>query len=516
MSLGLLDGLCPIAPEGFLGVTGCFVATWEIPVLLLVVAAIGGAWWFFSRGGWEDDRSLLILPMGGSPASGGGGGLAWESDEEYQRQRADLRRALSPIDIQSPPQPTSELPRLETPSPPPDPTDRVVLPAAATNSLGRADPAVESVPPLAPNFEGTLQFVPGRLEVVSGPGSGEEMRFVRVPGANQEVTLGRIEGPPHQHLRLNSPTVSRSHARLVYGDGRWRLRNESSTNPTVHNGQILSSMLEEVPLHDGDQIEVGEVTLVFHGGTAPAGLPQRSSWYTDRGRRSANQDAVVVRTLPDGRELVAVCDGMGSHAEGGVASHIALEALVAALSREFQLVQAVEQANDAVLTAAAAAPEREGMATTLVAMLRNRDHYEIANVGDSRAYRLCGGEIEQVTQDHSFVAEAVEAGRMSREEAIQSPWKTAVTRSLGGDTNVDVDVFRGFDATEPAVVLLCTDGVHGVLESDDIRNLAGQSPDIRDLARTIAEEALLRGGEDNVAAAALRFGARAGPGAGNG
>jgi protein phosphatase len=202
---------------------------------------------------------------------------------------------------------------------------------------------------------------------------------------------------------------------------------------------------------------------------------------------------------------------MGSHAEGGVASHIALEAMVAALSGGSRLQEAVEGANEAVLAAAAEAPEREGMATTLVAVLREGTHYEIANIGDSRAYRITGGQIQQVTRDHSFVAEAIETGRMSKEEAQQSPWKTAVTRSLGAEPNVEVDVFRGFDAADPAIVVLCTDGVHGVLEGDDIMDLVKRTPDIRDVARTIAEEALLRGGEDNVAAAAVRFGENTDP-----
>ena len=159
-----------------------------------------------------------------------------------------------------------------------------------------------------------------------------------------------------------------------------------------------------------------------------------------------------------------------------------------------------------MLDAAARAPEREGMGTTLVAMLRDGNEYEIANVGDSRAYRISGSDIQQVSQDHSFVAEAVQAGRMSMEEAQQSPWKTAVTRSLGAEAAVEVDIFRGFDATDPSIVLLCTDGVHGLLGAEDIIDLVARTPDIRDVARVIAEEALLRGGNDNVAAAALRFG----------
>ena len=362
-------------------------------------------------------------------------------------------------------------------------------------------------------LEGTLQLLPGRLEIVGGPGAVGEVRFVRLPGGKQEVTLGRLEGPPHRHVQLKSPTVSRMHARLTFSDGFWVLRNESSTNPTIHNGRALTSILEEVVLQDGDRIEVGEVTLVFHQRVSRAGLPHRSSWYTDRGRRAVNQDAVVVKTLPDGRELAAVCDGMGSHSEGGVASHVALEALVAALTGGSGLGKAVERANQAVLDAAEANPDREGMGTTVVAMLREGSRYQIANVGDSRAYRINGSDIDQITQDHSFVAEAMQAGRMSLDEVQKSPWKSAITRSLGSETTVEVDLFGEFDASTPSIVILCTDGVHGVLEPHDIMSLVGRTDDIRDLARAVAEEALLRGGEEQRCSgcSALR---RAGEGSG--
>lgn len=459
--------------------------------------------------------------MGGSLGvrRDGPGTLAWDSEEEYERQRTELRRKLSSAEPMSPDSaPTDHVTRV----PDPAPTNRIMLTPEAIHPPGSGDltappldgPDVPTPQPRSgdtslrepPPPDHTLQLLPGRLEIIRGPGTGEEIRFVRIPGVKQEVTLGRLEGPPHRHVQLKSQTVSRTHARLAYTDGIWTLHNEASTNPTVHNGRALSSMLEVIPLHDGDEIEVGEVTLVFRQGTPRAGLPARSSWYTDRGRRSVNQDAVVVRTLSDGRELAAVCDGMGSHSEGGVASHIALEALVAALSGGSRLRDAVEKANQAVLDAAARAPEREGMGTTLVAMLRDGNDYEIANVGDSRAYRISGSDIQQVSQDHSFVAEAVQAGRMSMEEAQQSPWKTAVTRSLGAEAAVEVDIFRGFDATDPSIVLLCTDGVHGLLGAEDIMDLVARTPDIRDVARVIAEEALLRGGNDNVAAAALRFG----------
>lgn len=215
---------------------------------------------------------------------------------------------------------------------------------------------------------------------------------------------------------------------------------------------------------------------------------------------------MVVRSLPGGREVAAVCDGIGSHASGGIASHVALEALIEALSRGSELADAVRRANRAIHAAGAEDGEREGMGTTLVALLREGERYQIANVGDSRAYRVDQGGMRQLTRDHSFIAEAMREGRMTAEEAVRSPWRNAVTRNLGADPEVDVDVFGGFDAAERHIVVLCTDGVHGVLSDAEIEDVVRSTPEVADLARVLGERALLSGGEDNVAVAVMRFG----------
>lgn len=111
--------------------------------------------------------------------------------------------------------------------------------------------------------EGTLQFLPGRLEIASGLDEGREIRFVRVPGPNgTEVTFGRSEGPAYRHIQLREGTVSRAHARMRLLEGHWHLCNLSSTNPVVHNGKTLTDG-EEQQLADGDRIEMGEVVFGF-------------------------------------------------------------------------------------------------------------------------------------------------------------------------------------------------------------------------------------------------------------
>ncbi|MGZ8379562.1 MAG: FHA domain-containing protein, partial [Gemmatirosa sp.] len=113
--------------------------------------------------------------------------------------------------------------------------------------------------------EGTLQFLPGRLEVVGGPDRGREVRFVRTAGDDRiEVTFGRSEGPPYRHVQLMARTVSRQHAAMQLIDGHWELKNVSATNPVLLNGRPLEAGEVAPLLVEGDRIEMGEVIFCFH------------------------------------------------------------------------------------------------------------------------------------------------------------------------------------------------------------------------------------------------------------
>jgi hypothetical protein len=112
--------------------------------------------------------------------------------------------------------------------------------------------------------EGTLQFLPGRLEIVDGRDEGQEIRFVRTFGPDgSQVTFGRQDGPPYRHVQLRQPTVSRNHARMTLEHGAWRLTNLSRTNPVIVNGELLDPDEGTVVLHDGDRIEMGEVIFRY-------------------------------------------------------------------------------------------------------------------------------------------------------------------------------------------------------------------------------------------------------------
>lgn len=113
--------------------------------------------------------------------------------------------------------------------------------------------------------DGTLQFLPGRLEIVAGPDVGRDVRFVRMPGDDAvEVTFGRSEGPAYRHVQLLARTVSRQHATMTLTDGHWALQNLSSTNPVVLNGRALAPNEVAPLLVEGDRIEMGEIAFVFH------------------------------------------------------------------------------------------------------------------------------------------------------------------------------------------------------------------------------------------------------------
>jgi hypothetical protein len=113
--------------------------------------------------------------------------------------------------------------------------------------------------------DGTLQFLPGRLEVLEGEESRHEIRFVKTPGDEVQVTFGRNEGEPYRHVQLHSRTVSRLHARMTFRDKGWLLENLSQTNPTILNGEYLNEGDAARELKDGDRIEMGEVVFRFQG-----------------------------------------------------------------------------------------------------------------------------------------------------------------------------------------------------------------------------------------------------------
>jgi protein phosphatase len=226
---------------------------------------------------------------------------------------------------------------------------------------------------------------------------------------------------------------------------------------------------------------------------------------TGRGRRRVNQDAVLAVALSDGSELIAVADGMGGHAAGERASRLALNTLRAAVEGGADLVAAVRAANTAVFAEAASNPEQDGMGTTLAAMLRKGDRYSIANVGDSRVYRIDANGIEQITVDHSFIVDAVRSGELTAEEAGSSPWRNAVTRAVGTDRDVEVDCYGPFEMRDAHAVVLCTDGLYRSLDPAEVAQ-AVRATKPGAAAKALAAAAYAAGSDDNITVAVVSYG----------
>jgi protein phosphatase len=227
---------------------------------------------------------------------------------------------------------------------------------------------------------------------------------------------------------------------------------------------------------------------------------------SDRGqRRTRNEDAVVGVSLPGGHTVLAVADGVGGNRAGDVASASAAEALVIALAQDHDsdgataLLRAFQSVNQALCQQSAGDARLEGMATTLVAALVSGDEAWLANVGDSRAYLVEDGRLEQLTEDHSVVAERVRAGALTEDAARSSGARHVITRSLGIEPSVDVDVYGPVVLAQDARLLLCSDGLHDVVSSSDIADIAAHRPPA-EAARRLVEVANEHGGPDNISA----------------
>lgn len=222
------------------------------------------------------------------------------------------------------------------------------------------------------------------------------------------------------------------------------------------------------------------------------------------GRRDYQEDAVLAKQLSDGRTLVAVADGMGGHAAGEVASALALETLVRALEEGAHLDEAFVKANAEVWDKARE-PGKKGMGTTLVAALIEDGEFTIANVGDSRGYLLTSSGIRQITHDHSFAAEAERHGQPIAEEmAIR--YKDALTRSIGTEEHVEVDVFGPFPVKDDTALLICSDGLYKVLDDQALQRIYLESSGPRGAARSLVSSALHDGSDDNISAAIAEHG----------
>lgn len=211
--------------------------------------------------------------------------------------------------------------------------------------------------------------------------------------------------------------------------------------------------------------------------------------------RDHNEDSLVV-TPP----LFAVADGMGGHAAGEVASEIAVRVL-SELAPEHPDVEAlgraIEEANRAVIQAAREGRGRQGMGTTMTAAMLEGERLVIAQVGDSRAYLLHQGKLQQLTRDHSLMADMIEAGQLTPEEARTHPQRSVITRALGSDAHLHPDIYE-INVETGDRLLICSDGLSGMIFDDQIENTLRRVQDPQRCASQLVNEAIAAGGPDNV------------------
>jgi PPM family protein phosphatase len=223
----------------------------------------------------------------------------------------------------------------------------------------------------------------------------------------------------------------------------------------------------------------------------------RSAVVSDTGRRRRRNEDQYVCVPP----LFAVADGMGGAQAGEVASGLAAAVLNEAAGEERgeeRVAALIQEANRRVFQRSSEDETTSGMGTTMTVALVDGDSIAFGHVGDSRAYRVRGQQLEQLTDDHSLVGELVRSGRLSPEEAESHPQRSVITRALGTEPDVDVDTFT-VEAEPGDVYLICSDGLTDMVSPREIQALLVQhGSDLDAAARSLVDAANAGGGEDNI------------------
>ncbi|HUH16206.1 MAG TPA: Stp1/IreP family PP2C-type Ser/Thr phosphatase [Gaiellaceae bacterium] len=224
----------------------------------------------------------------------------------------------------------------------------------------------------------------------------------------------------------------------------------------------------------------------------------RSAVATDPGRRRRHNEDAYVCEPP----LYAIADGMGGAQAGEVASGLAAAVLSeggGSEQGEERVGSLIQEANRRVFRRSSEDAAASGMGTTMTVALVDRASGTIAlgHVGDSRAYRVRGGELEQLTDDHSLVGELVRSGKLSAEEAEVHPQRSVITRAVGTEPEVDVDTFT-VEAEPGDLYLLCSDGLTDMVADREILSVLADADDLDRAARALVDAANEGGGEDNI------------------
>ncbi|MBQ6382696.1 MAG: Stp1/IreP family PP2C-type Ser/Thr phosphatase [Clostridia bacterium] len=235
--------------------------------------------------------------------------------------------------------------------------------------------------------------------------------------------------------------------------------------------------------------------------SSPARQPEnaafRIAWRSDIGKiRRTNQDAVIL-----GNGLAGIADGMGGHqggeiASGGLRDGLIRETEIPAEPSEEKLQEMIRKINRELWEQAEQDEKLSGMGTTLTLLWPNCREMLIAQVGDSRAYLLRDGVLQQMTEDHSMVADMVRRGILSEEQAACHPMRNYITRAVGTDETVDADITH-VERRRGDRWLICSDGLHALVSREDLCRMLSRE-NIEEAANEMLETALGNGGRDNI------------------
>lgn len=342
--------------------------------------------------------------------------------------------------------------------------------AAAINEsaavFAAPEPAAPAFP-IAPASEVAPASTPAPEPAAAAPQDDES-----VDRATEEPTMPNVDDPSNDAGAVSPGDTAEIDVAAVEA----KLKDPGST--------MSFEPLTDERIETDSTYDAGTTTQLMWGARSDVGCV-----------RPHNEDSYLVQS-----PLFCVCDGMGGHAAGEVASSIAVETIAKTAPQAAdaaRLAAAVEAANAAVIEAALNGLGKPGMGCTATCAYIENDMLAIAHVGDSRAYLLHEGTLIRVTRDHSYVEELVDAGEITADEARVHPNRSVITRALGSDPAMYADHFT-LHIEEGDRLILCSDGLSSMIPDSDIENIATQSSTAQICVDNLVDAALVAGGHDNV------------------
>lgn len=236
-------------------------------------------------------------------------------------------------------------------------------------------------------------------------------------------------------------------------------------------------------------------------------------YMTDAGKvRTHNEDSVTILNNKNNEFILAVADGMGGHKAGEIASGIAIDYLtdsfnaLESLGKKEDAIDwlrnIVREINNRIFDYTKNHPESKGMGTTLVVALKTNDYILYGNIGDSSGYAIKNGSLHKITKDHTLVNLLVSTGELTEEQAKFHPRKNLLTRALGANDPIEIDIFDVDLAVSG--LFLCSDGLTNLVSDDQIEKVLNSNSSIEEQVEKLVKKSNMRGGTDNISIAYLK------------